>query len=285
MLLENDLVDTIAIGGFDGIHRGHKKLISKLGKHGALVVVDRNDANLTPMTKRSEYSNYPCAFYHFDIIKDLSGKEFLALLSKDFPNLKKIIVGYDFTFGKYKSHSANDLKIMFSGEVEIIEEYLYKGVSVHSSLIRQKIKEGLMSKANELLGREYSIKGQVIKGQGLGKKELYATINISVQHYIIPKNGVYATRTFLNNKYYNSISFVGIRHSTDEKFAIETHILDETKVEEAEEIELTFVKFLRENKKFNDLSELKQQITKDIRKAKKSLLSCQVNFDTKANNG
>ncbi|MBS9778949.1 MAG: bifunctional riboflavin kinase/FAD synthetase [Campylobacteraceae bacterium] len=278
MLLKKDKIRAIAIGGFDGIHRGHKELIKKLGKNGALLVIERSDANLTPMQERSKYSKYPCKFYRFEEIKDLSGKEFLALIKTNFPNLEKIIVGYDFTFGRYKSHNSNDLKIMFDGDVEIVEEYRYDGISVHSSVIRQLIKEGQIGKANELLGREYSIVGKVIKGQGLGKKELYATLNLSVEHYVIPKNGVYATRTFVNGKFYNSISFVGIRHSTDEKFAIETHILDEYQVQNEDTIELTFVAYLRENEKFHSLEKLKKQIAKDIKEAKKYLLTCNVGF-------
>ncbi|PID47239.1 MAG: bifunctional riboflavin kinase/FMN adenylyltransferase [Proteobacteria bacterium] len=282
MLLQKDKINTIAIGGFDGIHRGHRELIKKLGKNGALVVIDKEDANLTPMAKRSEYSKYPCMFYHFSKIKHLYGEEFISLLKKDFPNLQKIVVGYDFTFGKAKSHEARDLKNLFDGDVEIIDEYFYDGISVHSSIIRQKIKDGHIVDANRLLGREYTITGDVIKGQGLGKKRLYPTLNLHILNFLIPKNGVYATRTMIGDKVYDSVSFVGTRHSTDKKFSIETHILDATNIEQPRWVKLSFVAYLRENEKFDDLDKLKKQIQKDIKKAKQSLIACKIEFEGKS---
>ena len=89
-------VDTLAIGSFDGIHMGHRQLIRKLGDNGALFVIDKDQVNLTPGTKRSLYAGYPCMFYHFLKVKHLSGAEFVALLKKEFPHIKKILVGYDF---------------------------------------------------------------------------------------------------------------------------------------------------------------------------------------------
>ncbi len=283
MLLEK--CNTVAIGRFDGIHRGHMRLVDRLGDFGALVIIDRDDANLTPMEDRNEYVKCVCKYYPFNQIQPLKADEFLTLLKKDFPNLKRIIVGYDFRFGVGCSHGANDLKIMFDGVVEIVDEYLYDGISVHSSTIRQSIKQGDMYNANRLLGREYTIKGSIIKGQGLGKKRLYPTLNLDVERYILPKNGVYATRTCINDRVYDSVSFVGIRHSADEKFAIETHILHEDFNEVANEVKLVFVEFLRENRKYDDLNELKKQIYKDIQNAKEMLIACKVHFDDKTKQG
>ncbi len=282
MLLQKNRVDTVAIGRFDGIHRGHMKLIKRLGQNGALVVIDKHDANITPDRDREEYSKYPCKYYSFEKIKPLKADAFLELLNKDFPNLKKIVVGYDFVFGVGCSHRAKDLKDMFSGEVEIVKEHLYDGISVHSSIIRQKIRQGDIYNANRLLGREYAINGEVIKGQGVGKKRLYPTLNLKIQKYILPKNGVYATRTCIKDRVFDSVSFVGIRHSTDGDFAIETHILDENFSEDISNIKLVFVEFLRENKKFDDLDDLKKQIFSDIQKAKERLPVCQVHFDDKS---
>lgn len=271
MLLKKDRIDTIAIGGFDGIHLGHLELIKKLGKNGALVVIDKDNANLTPMSKRVEYSKYPCMFYHFDKIKSLSGEEFLKLLKKEFVNLKKIVVGYDFVFGAGRSCDISDLKTMFDGEVYVVEEYFCDGISVHSSTIREMLKKGDIYQANRLLGREYSIVGNVIKGQGLGKKELYPTLNLNTISYLLPKNGVYATKTIIDKKIFPSVSFVGLRLSIDQNFSIETHILDKTIIHEVNWVELVFIEFLRENRKFDTLAQLKVQISKDIKKAKSIL--------------
>lgn len=279
MRLEKDKVDTIAIGGFDGIHRGHMQLIKRLGKNGALVVVKKENSSLTPGVKRCEYSKYPCKFYHFLKIKGLSGEEFVELLKKDFPILKKIVVGYDFLFGKHRSCKAEDLRDLFDGEVEIVSEYKYDGTSVHSRYIKQMIEDGELHRANRLLGREYSLVGEVIKGQGVGAKKLYPTLNLKVQDFVLPKNGVYATRTLINDKIYDSVSFVGIRLSVDGNFSLETHVIGKDIEENVKYVELFFVKRLRNNKKFETLENLKKQISKDIKKASLMLHSCLIHLD------
>lgn len=272
-VLVKDSIDSIAIGSFDGIHLGHMQLINRLGDNGALFVIDKDHANLTPGLKRIEYSKHPCMFYHFLKVKDLSGDEFVNLLKKEFINLKKIVVGYDFVFGKSRSCNAQDLKKIFDGTVEIVDEFFYDGISVHSSVIRKLLLSKDIDRANLLLGREYSIHGKVIRGQGLGKEELYPTINIEVKDYLLPSEGVYASRTRIENKIYNSVSFIGTRETTDGHFSIETHIVD-FDVEVGDEVEIFFVHFLRENRKFNNLKELKTQITIDIESAKCALKIC-----------
>ena len=79
-LLTKDNITAVAIGHFDGVHRGHKELLKRLGEYGGLVVIDKNKANITPGLKRAEYSRYPCFLYDFDSIKGLGGDEFIALL-------------------------------------------------------------------------------------------------------------------------------------------------------------------------------------------------------------
>jgi len=274
-VLVKDNVDTIAIGSFDGIHLGHMQLIDRLGENGALFVIDKDHANLTPGLKRVEFSKHPCMFYHFLKVKDLSGAEFVELLKKEFINLKKIVVGYDFLFGKKRSCSTVDLVELYDGEVEIVDEFFYDGVSVHSSFIREALINKDIDNANRFFGREYSIIGKVISGQGLGKEELYPTINIKVKDYLLPSDGVYASRTKIEAKIYDSVSFIGTRASTDGNFSIETHILD-SDIVVGDEVEIFFVHFLRENRKFSNLKDLKTQISIDIDSAKSALNVCKV---------
>lgn len=272
-VLVKDNIDTIAIGSFDGIHLGHLRLFKELGAHGALFVVDKDQANLTPGLKRSEYSKYPCMYYHFLKVKDFSGKEFVDLLKKEFKNLKKIVVGYDFFFGKDRSYSAKDLQELSGLEVVVVDEFIQDGKSVHSSLIRAFLSNGDVDKANRFLGREYSIIGEVISGQGLGREALYPTMNLKVRDYMLPLNGVYATRTRVGARIFDSVSFLGNRVSTDGNFSIETHILDKD-IQNTPEVEIFFVEYLRDNRKFSNLEELKSQITRDIDLAKERLGSC-----------
>jgi len=252
-------INSLAVGGFDGVHLAHQKLFEKLSNGGVLII--EKNSSLTPKKARCEYIKHPCFFYNLDEIKHLTKDEFIKKLKNDFPHLKKIVVGYDFKFGKNRQGNPESFKSEF--EVEVVDEIKIDNISIHSSTIREYLKNGEIKTANKLLNHTYKIKGTQIKGQGLGKKEFVPTINLDIKKYFIPKEGVYKTTT--NNK--KSITFIGKRASTDNKFAIETHFLEDFKESEIYEVE--FLEFIRENRKFNSFEELKKQILKDIELAKK----------------
>ena len=262
-------VTSIAIGGFDGMHLAHQQLFKKLDTNGAIVVICTGYANLSPNVNRADHTNFPLYYYPLENIKHLSGKEFIKLLYEEFPNLQKIIVGYDFHFGKNAACSVEDLKEIFSGVVEVVEEYQIDDIAVHSKIIRTLLKDDKLADANKLLGYNYTIKGIHIKGQGIGTKQFVSTINIDVNDFLIPYTGIYITRTRLLESSYNSVSFIGHRVTTDGKFAVETHILDEKFDQEIPTtVAIEFLKKIRDNKKFEKYEKLKQQILKDIQQTK-----------------
>jgi len=265
-------VDAIAIGGFDGMHIGHQHLFRALGNKGVIVVIETGYANLTPKTKREQFSHYPICYIDLEEIRHLSGEEFVALLMQKFPDLKKIVVGYDFHFGKNRKYSHAELRELFGGEVAVIDEVTLHGDSVHSHKIRAKLQIGDIKGANAFLGHNYTIEGKLERGQGIGKKELYATINISSGGYLIPKEGVYVTLTRIDDEehLHPSVSFVGHRVSTDGSFAIESHILD-GEVTCQEKASISFVNFIRNNQKFETLEALKKAIAQDIAQATREL--------------
>jgi len=269
--LKNDEIDSIAIGGFDGLHIAHQKLISHLTTSGALIIIDKKSASLTPNSHRCKHLLHDCIFFPFEDIRELKANEFVKYLTTNFNKLKKIVVGYDFRFGKSAHAKADDLKKLFDGEVVIVDEVFYEGVSVHSRIIRSLLKEGKIVEANKLLGRDYEITGKQIKGQGIGAEKLFPTINISVKDFLIPKEGVYATFSKIGRKIYPSATFIGKRVSTDQKFSIETHILDENIKDVDGDISIFFIDFIRENLKFDNLDLLKKQISKDLSDIKKRL--------------
>ena len=272
--LPNDKITKIAIGGFDGIHRAHQRLISRLGREGALVIVDKKQASLTPHIHRCRHLQYPCRFLDFEQIRDLGPEAFVELLKREFPSLETIVVGYDFHFGKGRAADAKSLKMLFDGEVWIVPEQFEDGLSIHSRTIRDLIRSGEIERANRLLGRHYAIMGKVVRGQGIGGRQLLPTVNLEVEDFLIPKEGVYATFTKIEGKLYPSVTFIGRRVTTDSAFAVETHLIDVEipKLSEGKEIWIYFVKYLRENRKFEALSKLKAQIEKDIKRAKTTLL-------------
>ncbi|SMP87357.1 riboflavin kinase / FMN adenylyltransferase [Epsilonproteobacteria bacterium SCGC AD-308-O04] len=262
----------IAIGGFDGMHIGHQHLFDALGENGTIVVIETGYANLTPKQERSHFSHHPILYMELDEIRHLSGEEFVQLLKDKFPKLLKIVVGYDFHFGKNRKYSFEDLKSLFHGEVTVIEEVTHEGDSVHSHKIRTKLKIGDIKGANLFLGHNYTIKGKVVSGQGIGKKELVATINIQTRGFLLPKEGVYTTLTRIDEEehYHPSVSFVGHRDTTDGSFAVESHILD-GEVLCKEKASISFISFIRNNEKFDNLTDLKKAIQKDIAIASKEL--------------
>jgi len=254
-------IKSIAIGSFDGIHKGHQALINQVE---ALVIIERNGGYLTSGYRRSFFVKQFCFFYHLEKIKLLSAKSFVAKLKEDFPKLEKIVVGYDFSFGYKKEGTIGLLKKLFNGKVVVVSEVKEQGISIHSRTIKEYISTGEMALVTKLLGRAFVINGEIIKGQGLGKKELVPTLNLKVKDYHLPKSGVYATRTKIDNVWLKSVTFLGHRVTTDGSFAIESYILDRDIGIVTGFIEIEFILFIRENQKFNGLNALKEQIQKDI---------------------
>lgn len=262
----------IAIGGFDGMHLGHQQLFNELGENGTVVVIETGYANLTPKKERENFTTHPIKYIDLEEIRHLDGKGFVSFLKLTFPKLQKIVVGYDFHFGKDRKYSYDDLKTLFSGEVVVVDEVCHNGDSIHSHKIRAKLIIGDIKGANDFLGHNYTIRGEQIPGQGIGKSDLVATINIQTNGFIVPKEGVYATLTRIDAEehYHPSVSFVGHRVTTDGSFAIESHILD-GEIVCKKNAAISFVAFLRTNKKFDTLEELKIEIQKDIAKASREL--------------
>lgn len=263
-------VTSLAIGTFDGLHIAHQKLFSHLDDGGAIFVVTKNITRLTPGRIREQFCKRPIFYVNIDDISSLSAKSFLDLLVEEFTNLKKIVVGYDFRFGKNRTGNIDFLKNYFNKEVIVVDEVFYDGSSVHASLIVSLIESGEIKKANAMLGRAHTITGKIVKGQGLGRAKLFPTINIDIVNFALPKEGVYVGNTYIEGEIYHSVNFVGHRLSTDGNFSIESHILNKSigKLKQGANVRMSFVDKLRNNLKFDSLDELKAQIAKDIQMAK-----------------
>ncbi len=265
-ILKNN-ISSIAIGGFDGMHRAHQELFNVLDDNGAIVAIETGYANLSPNKHREDYTSLPIFYYPLEEIKHLHADEFVKLLMQQYPKLEKIVVGYDFHFGTKAKYSTDDLKKLFEGEVIVVDEISYKDIAVHSRIIREFLKNGDIKLANELLNKPYRIKGEVISGQGLGKKQFVPTINLDIQEFLLPKEAIYVTKTRVDDLWYESVSFIGHRITTDGKFAVETHILNKDISVKDPNVAIEFHDRVRDNRKFFEYDDLKQQILKDIEQA------------------
>jgi riboflavin kinase/FMN adenylyltransferase len=266
-------IETIAIGGFDGMHIGHQHLFEAMGDKGLVLVIETGFANLTPGREREHFTHHPIVYYPLDDIRNLDAEGFIAKLGNEFPSLSKIIVGYDFHFGKDRLYSHDDLKRIFAGDVVVIDEVKVDNDSVHSHKIRAKLQIGDIEGANRFLGHNYTIRGNVVSGQGLGKTALFPTVNMETDGFLLPQEGVYATFARLDDEehYHPAVSFIGHRISTDGSFAVETHVLDKDVVCR-EKIAVSFVDFIRENRRYDSMEALKSAIESDIAAAKQILV-------------
>ncbi|KIM10937.1 MAG: FAD synthetase [Sulfuricurvum sp. PC08-66] len=269
-------INSIAIGGFDGMHKAHQQLFARLGKQGAVVVIETGYANLTPAKLRARYCHYPMFHLELDDIRHLDAVGFVEKLAVMFPRLERIVVGYDFMFGKERAYGVGDLARLFAGEVEVVDEVLHEGVSIHSRVIRSYLKEGRIHEANTFLTRNYALYGEVVTGQGLGKSDFVPTLNIANIPNLLPREGVYATFVRCDDEahFRPAVTFVGHRVTTDGSFAVETHILDE-RVEGVHRLEIELVDYVRENRHFESFEALKTQIQSDIAHVRQLLrVSC-----------
>lgn len=269
--LPNSDITSIAIGRFDGMHIGHFALFEQLDKNGAIALIDTQKANLTPPFDLKKYTNLPIAIYKLDNIVTLTPSDFIKKLINDFPNLDKIVVGHDFRFGSSRQGDTEALKKLFLGKTIIVDEIKIDDIGVHSKLIRSYLQDGKIKKANKFLGREYSLSGNVIRGQGIGAQKLLATINLSVTNYFLPREGIYAGFYENFNTKYKAVIFIGKRLCTDGNFAIEAHLLEECPTELDSFGTLFLIDFIRDNRFYPELEQLKKQMQIDTKKARQIL--------------
>ncbi len=186
---------------------------------------------------------------------------------------KEVHEGYNFHFG-HKAQGTVEMLAQFGRELGFsVKEYpemRLRGEPVSSSHIRKLMQEGRVNRARHLLGRPFAILSTPGRGRGYGSKYTVPTINLSRYEEMVPRDGVYITRTRVGNECFDSVTNVGKRPTFgDELFAIETHLLNFHPIElkPETEVELSFLQRLRDEIKFPSVEALKEQIGKDVKKA------------------
>lgn len=279
----------IALGNFDGVHRGHIELIKKaiedakkLNIKSSLLLFNEHTDNLVKVGKKEIITTNKTKFeilekLGVDIIYLINfTKEFMSyspiMFLKDFLayNLKirGVIVGYDYTYGYKKSGNVDFLnknKELFKS-IHVIEQVSYEGEKISSSRIRSLIEEGRVKEANNLLSRPYKLIGRIIHAKGLGKKMGYPTANLElVDNFVIPKYGVYDTDIIINGKKFKASTNIGTNPTVEhDGIKIEAHILDFDEDIYGEIVELELLEFVRPELKFDSIEELFEQIAKDV---------------------
>ena len=279
----------IALGNFDGVHKGHMELINravknakKLNIKSSLLLFNEHTDNLVKVGKKDIITTNQTKF---EIIEDLGvdiiylinfTREFMSytpiMFLKDFLSdnlkIKGIVVGYDYTYGYKKSGNVDFLnknKFLFKS-VDVIDQISSHGVKISSTLIRSLIEEGKLKEANELLSRPYKLIGEIIHAKGLGKKMGYPTANLKlIDNFVIPRYGVYDTDIIINGERFRASTNIGTNPTVEhDGIKIEAHILDFNRDIYGEIVELELLDFVRPELKFDSIEELFEQIAKDV---------------------
>jgi len=276
-----------SIGGFDGIHLGHQALFKKAYEtsNGNFQIVTFNEIPkiyfnnaLKPILSQKQRTQFfeeqnpkNIVYLDFQSVNSMNALDFCKFLQN---NLKttKLVIGKDFKFGNKRVGDVNTL-IDYFGEnnVILLHDYLISSEKVSTTKIRLFYSQGNIKNAEKYLGRPISYRGIVVKGKQLGSTIGIPTANIELnQQTELPRFGVYAVKINVNSQVYLGCMNIGINPTVDSngQTKIEIHILDFDKNIYNQQVSFELIDFIRDEKKFNSVEELKLQITTDIAEIK-----------------
>ncbi len=272
----------VALGIFDGVHKGHRRVIETAlrSEFESCVFTFKNGGNkdefiYTDDKKAALIADLGVATLvsaEFSEIKDLSPERFFSEILIEKLGARVIVVGDDFRFGKDAAGNTEILEnlCLKSGVELIVVLPVNEGRKrVSSSEIKALLKSGDIKGANSLLTEQYSLYGKVVEGKKLGRTIGFPTANIEfAAGQILPKYGVYKTKVSVLGKTYNAITSVGIKPTVGGEYPLcENHILNFDADIYGEYLTVNFIDFIREERKMQDVGELKEQISQDIKKA------------------
>lgn len=283
----------LTMGTFDGVHYGHRKILKRLlesakANNGHAVVMtfhphpravlfpDQTDLRLlSTVTEKIELlasmgiEHLIVQPFTLDFSK-LTHREFVERYLINQINMQRMVVGYDHQFGHKRQGNFDELLKLsseFGFEVEKIPEQDIDEVVVSSTKIRNALLTGNVSLANQLLSYNYSLCGEVVKGNQVGRTLGFPTANIylSDNNKLIPSDGVYSALAYVNGVQYKSVVSIGNRPTfNDSKKSIEVHLLDFNRDIYNQNLKIEFVEFVRTQRKFDQIEGLIQQIKADI---------------------
>ena len=282
----------LSIGSYDGIHRGHQRIISKIKEISSIKNIYSSILFFETPPKlylRNEFKNMLITLpserkmllkeYGIDFILPLEFNSKIHLMNPgDFfqkfifnqYRVSDMVVGRDFAVGYRRE---GDLKWLLGlakrkkFNLVVLDFIKYENHKISSSVIREMLRNGMVEKAAELLGRYYFVTGIVKRGMGIGTKLGYPTANIDVDERKILPLGVFVVEVCINGNYFNGVANVGTRptlKTMERSLLCEVHILNFNRKIYGEEIRVSFIHKIRDEKKFNSLEELVKQIKSDV---------------------
>ncbi len=270
-----EAITNCTIGFFDGVHLGHQKLLQELEKKDgtkAIITFDNTMGKELIYTEAKKLSLL--SKYDIDEIIIIKTNKLNLNYTYNFFNsfllklqIKNIILGEDFHYGKDVLGTTKTLKNDFN--VKVLKLSYLDNIKISSTIIRNELKLGNLNQVNKNLGRIYSIEGIVKKGKQIGRTINFPTCNVIPINNLL-KLGIYQTITIMDEEMHHSITNIGTRPTIDDnqKVIMETNIFNFNKECYGKRMEVYFISYIREIKKFNSLEELKEQIHKDVIVAK-----------------
>lgn len=286
----------LAIGVFDGVHLGHQAVISTSARHaeeaGGTPVVVTFDPHPAKVLRPNDAPHLLTATQHkIALIRDLGvahllvlhfDRQFAATAPEDFVRqlvshsrpLGEICVGHEWSFGKARAGNLALLKqlgVKFNFNVVGVQAVTVNGEVVSSTAIRRAVADGDLTRAAEMLGREYTILGTVKAGEKLGRKLGFPTANLSAHSEQFPPDGVYVAEATLAETLYRGVANLGYRPTVataEPERLLELHLFGLDKDIYGEEIEVRFLRYLRPEQKFENVEALAAQIARDVAQAR-----------------
>ncbi len=289
----------LTIGVFDGVHLGHKHLISQLTEcarqqnllSGVVTFHQHPREALSPQSKLPFLTNLA---QRISLLKNegvkaiitlsfsrelaqLSARQFISLLKK-YLRMRGLVIGHDFALGRDREGNTDTLRTLgqdMNFSVTIIPPVMINGEVVSSTAIRNALADGDMKRVHSLVDRTFSLSGRVISGSGRGLELGFPTANLDVDpEQALPADGVYVTWAYINDKTYQSVTNIGKRPTFgSEERTVEVYILDYQSDLYGRELKIDVMERLRSEKRFNTAEELKKQIAEDIKQGRAILNS------------
>lgn len=272
---DNATPTAILLGGFDGLHIGHRQLL-RVAKNSDLpvgvmtIVGGKGEENLFTFSERESILKESGADFVLELpfseIKHLSAEEFLEILQREC-NPALFVCGEDFRFGAGAQGDITTLKEKSSAQVIVLPLVKMHGEKVSSRWIKERLKNGEIEQANDALGENFFLIGEVKSDRKIGRTLGFPTANICYPQGKFPlKIGVYETRVCVDGVEYKGITNYGARPTfLDESVWTETYLDRFSGDLYGRKLKVEFVRFLREIKKFDSVESLKEQLSKDIK--------------------
>jgi riboflavin kinase / FMN adenylyltransferase len=284
----------VTIGNFDGCHLGHQKILRDVAErarhanalaavltffpHPARVLRPAEAPALLETLDQRLAAMDSCGIdaalvMPFDrALASMSAEDFVRRILVDTMAAQAVLVGGNFRFGH---GGAGDVKLLvelgkqWTYAAEVVPPVSENGVAISSTAIRAAIREGRVEDARRMLGRPYALAGEIRTGTGQGRKLVVPTLNLATEQEVLPNNGVYASEAIVAGKTYRAATNVGVRPTFDAtRITIESYLFEFDEMLTSGSLEVRFWRRLREERKFSGPAELKEQVLKDIERAK-----------------